>query len=70
MMMREELSAVARLEKKIAADGHAAVFARYGPTARRFHRAAGLWKNATTQAKEGRGASPPLPLPAAPRARG
>jgi hypothetical protein len=61
---------VARLEKKMADDGHAAVFARYGPTARRFHRAAGLWKNATTQAKEGRGASFPPPPSAAPRTRG
>jgi hypothetical protein len=59
--MREEMSAVAQLERTIAADGHATIFERHGPTARRFYRAATLWKNASILAQEGKGR---LPSPA------
>lgn len=57
MRMRKEMSAVAQLERTIAADCHATIFERHGPTVRRFYRAATLWKNAIL-AQEGKGRLP------------
>jgi hypothetical protein len=56
-LLTPELAPGIMMQKLIAKHGHAEVFRRHGPTARRLHRASNLWILAHESGERGRGRS-------------